>query len=140
LTHNRYEVYAGLLRFDTSAIPDGATVTAVTLRVQVTGKQNDDGRNLVGEWYGAANWPIDAVDYALGSSASALGGSPLAQIKVGSQNDFALTRLNSLSKTGFTGLRLHLDGGQPAGDNYLQFGSFDHPARPEPQLVVTYTQ
>jgi hypothetical protein len=138
--HTGYEVYAGLLRFDTASIPDSATVTAATLQVRATAKQNEDGRNLVGEWYDAANWPIDAGDFALDSSASALAGSPLAQITVGAQNDFALTGLGSLSKTGFTGLRLHLDGGQPAGDNYLLFASFDDPSLTEPRLVVTYTQ
>jgi hypothetical protein len=134
-----YDVFNGLMRFDTSAIPDGATVTGATLRLQVTGKQNADARNLVAEWYDGANWPIDAGDYALGSSANALAGSAIAQIVVGSQNDFALSGLGSLSKTGFSGLRLQVDGGQPSGDNYVQIASFDHATLPEPRLVVTYT-
>jgi hypothetical protein len=134
-----YDVFNGLMRFDTSAIPDGATVTGATLRLHVTGKQNADNRNLVAEWYDSVNWPIDGADYALDSSANALAGFAIAQIPVGSQNDFALTGLGSLSKTGFTGLRLHVDGGQPSGDNYVQIASFDHATLPEPRLVVTYT-
>jgi hypothetical protein len=134
-----YDVFNALMRFDTSAIPDGATVTGATLRLQVTAKQNADARNLVAEWYDSANWPIDGGDYALGSSANALAGSAIAQIVVGSQNDFALSGLGSLSKTGFSGLRLQVDGGQPSGDNFVQVASFDHATLPEPQLVVTYT-
>jgi glucose/arabinose dehydrogenase/PKD repeat protein len=140
LAHTGFEVYTGLLRFDTSSIPDDATVTAATLRVQVTARQSSDGRSLAGEWYDAANWPIDAGDYALNNSGSALAGSPLAGITVGIANDFALSGLGSIAKTGFSALRLHLDGGQPAGDNYLLFASFDHGTLTEPQLVVTYTR
>ena len=140
LTPNGYDVYAGLLRFDTSAIPDDATVTGVTFRAQVMGKVSADGRNLVGEWYDPAGWPIDAGDYALNSSAMALAAMSIAQIVAGAQNDFPLAAPASLSKTGLTALRLFVDGGQPTGDNYVQFASYDHATLTEPQLVVTYTR
>ncbi|HEY8727203.1 MAG TPA: hypothetical protein VIL91_10960, partial [Gaiellaceae bacterium] len=140
LTPNGYDVYAGLLRFDTSAIPDDATVTGVTFRAQVMGKVSADGRNLVGEWYDPAGWPIDAGDYALNSSATALAAMSIAQIVAGAQNDFPLAAPASLSKTGLSALRLFVDGGQPTGDNYVQFASYDHATLTEPQLVVTYTR
>jgi hypothetical protein len=126
------------VRFDTSAIPDTATVTSATLRLYVTAKANADGRNLVGEWYDAANWPIDASDYTLNSSGSAFTGASIGQIRAGATNDFSLGGLASVSKTGYTGLRLHVDGGQPTGDNYVQFASFES-TLPKPQLIVTYT-
>ena len=47
-----YEVRVGLLRFDTSALPDNATVTGATLKLYVTSAASADGRSLVGEWYG----------------------------------------------------------------------------------------
>jgi thermitase len=134
-----YDVFAGLVRFDTSAIPDDATVTAATLRLYVTGKADRDNRNLVGEWYGAGSWPIDAADYVLNPVGSALVGADLGAIVVGASNEFALTGLGSISKTGFTGLRLGVDGGQPTADNFVQIAAFDHATLPEPRLVVTYT-
>jgi thermitase len=133
-----YDVFNGVVRFDTSAIPDTATVTSATLRLYVTAKANADGRNLVGEWYDAANWPIDASDYTLNSSGSAFTGASIGQIRAGATNDFSLGGLASVSKTGYTGLRLHVDGGQPTGDNYVQFASFES-TLPKPQLIVTYT-
>jgi hypothetical protein len=63
---------------------------------------------------------------------------PVAQLQAQAANDVPLSGLGSVSKTGFTGLRLHLDGGQPAGDNYVQLSSFES-AQP-PRLIVTYTR
>ena len=114
-----YSVLTSLLRFDTSAVPDGATVTSATLRLHVAGKADGDDRNLVAEWYPAANWPIDDADYALDSSASALPGADVGNLALGAVNDLALQGLGAVSTTGSTALRLHLDGGQPAADNYV---------------------
>jgi hypothetical protein len=43
-----------------------------------------------------------------------------------------------VSTTGWTALRLHVSGGQPAGDNYVQMAAFEN-SNPVAQLVVTYT-
>jgi hypothetical protein len=134
-----YDVFDGLVRFDTSAIPDGATITGATLRLYVTGKADGNNRNLVAEWYDAGSWPIDAGDYVLNPGGSALAGADVTQIAVGASNDFALTGFGSISKTGYTGLRLGVDGGQPTADNYVQIAAFDHPTLAEPRLIVTYT-
>ena len=139
LVYGGYDVFVPLLRFDTSSIPDTATITSATLRLYVNKKADADNRNLVGEWYSASNWPIDGADYALTSSANALPGADITAIATGATNDFALTGLASISKTGFTGLRLHVDGGQPSGDNDVQFGSFEGGTGSVPRLVVTYT-
>ncbi len=133
-----YYVFVGLLRFDTSALPDGATVTSAVLRLHVKGKADGDNRGLVGEWYGASNWPIDGGDWSLNSSGTALPAADLTGIPVGSVSSFDLVGLGSVSRTGSTGLRLHLSGGQPSADNYLQAAAFED-SLPEPQLVVSYT-
>ena len=80
-----YEVRVGLLRFDTSALPDGATVTGATLRLYVTGTDSDNGRSLVGEWYSAANWPIDSGDYSLNAAATAHAGTAISSLTVNSR-------------------------------------------------------
>ena len=134
-----YDVIVGLLRFDTSSLPDDATVTSAKLRVYVNKKSDGNNRNLVGGWYAGSNWPIDVADYALESSADALEGADVTGLSVGSVNEFTLSGLGSVSRTGYSGLRLHIDGGVPTADNYVQFASFDHATLPEPQLVVTYT-
>jgi glucose/arabinose dehydrogenase/PKD repeat protein len=136
---NRYRVLAALIRFDTSAIPDGATITSATLRLRVTAKSDADNRNLVAEWYPGSNWPIDVADYSLTSSANALVGADITALTTGATNTFALVNAANVSKTGYSGLRLQVDGGQPAGDNQVQFASWDSTSLPEPQLVVTYT-
>jgi hypothetical protein len=128
-----------LLRFDTSALPDGATVTGATLRLYVTGRTSANARSLVGEWFSAANWPIDAGDYSLNAASSAYAGSPINSLALNAQNDLALRNLASISTTGSTGIRLHVDGGAPSGENNVFFASFENTSLAKPQLVVTYT-
>src|SRR5439155_13028215 len=105
---------------DTSALPDNATVTSATLKVYVTAKADADDRSLMAEYYSSSNWPIDPADYSLSSSGNALSGADITGITVGSVNSFALTGLTGISTTGYTGLRLHVSGGQPNGDNLVQ--------------------
>ena len=138
-TFSGYEVRVGLLRFDTSSLPDGATVTAATLRLHVTGRTVTNGRSVVGEWFDAAQWPLDGADYALSAASSAHAGTPLASLAVGSQSELLLQNLGAVSRTGSTGIRLHIDGGEPNGENGLYFASSEHATLPEAQLVVSYT-
>jgi hypothetical protein len=138
LAFGDFEVMVPLLRFDTSALPDGATVTSATLKVYVTKKTDNDDRGLMAEWFDGSSWPIDAADYSLSSSGSALAGSDVTALTVGSVNSLALSGVAAVSTTGWTALRMHLSGGQPAGDNYVQMAAFGN-ANPVAQLVVTYT-
>ncbi len=133
-----FQVFAGLLRFDTSALPDGATIESASLRLSVLAKADADNRGLEGEWYSAANWPIDAGDSSVVSSASAFPSLDITGLSTTAVNSVALGGLSSISTTGYTGLRLHLGGGQPSGDNYLQVAAFEHASRPEAELVVSY--
>ena len=134
-----YQVFVGLLRFDTSALPDGATVTSASLKLDLLGKIDADNRGLEAEWYSASSWPIDAADWSLASSGSASAAVDITALSTTATSSFELGGLGSISTTGSTGLRLHLSGGQPSGDNLLQVASLEHPTRPEPQLVVSYT-
>lgn len=136
--YGSYQVLTALARFDTSSLPDAATVTSARLRIYVTGKADLNSRNVVGEWYPPSNWPIDGADYALNASATAFT-TDVTTLSVAAMNEFTLQNLASLSKTGYTALRLHLDGGQPSADNYVQMATYDHATLPEPELIVTYT-
>jgi hypothetical protein len=140
LSHNNdYSVMAALLRFDTSALPDGATVTAAALELRVTGKADADNRALQAEWYPASSWPIDGGDWSLDSSATALAGADLTGIATGQVTSFPLTGLGGLSTTGSTALRLHVSGGQPAGENYLVLAAFEDASLPAAQLVLEWS-
>ena len=134
-------VTVGLLRFDTSSLPDDAVITSAKLQLQVTTKSVTDARSFVAEWYSAANWPIDGADWTAGDAASAHSGTPLASIVLGTQNEFTLQNLGNVSRTGMSALRLHMSGSAvtPTGPNDLGFAAFDHATLPEPRLVVSYT-
>jgi hypothetical protein len=134
-----YQVQTALLRFNSSPLPDNATVTSATLALQVVSKADADNRNLVGEWYAGSNWPIDSADYALDSTGSALRDIDLSTLSAGAVGRFGLQGLTNVSTTGYSGLRLHVDGGAPTGDNNVQFASFNSSGAPKPQLVIRYT-
>jgi hypothetical protein len=139
LAWGEFEVLTALLRFDTSALPDNATVTSVRLRLHVTGTADANDRSLVGEWYSTANWPIDATDWTLSAGANALPGADITALVKNATAELNLTGPAGISLNGYTGLRLGISGGQPSGDNYVQISALEHPGKPEPQLIVTYT-
>ena len=57
-----YCVLVGLLRFDTSSLPDDAQIASATLRLYPTAKTDADGRSLIGSWYDPSRWPLTASD------------------------------------------------------------------------------
>jgi hypothetical protein len=139
LAFGEYQVLTALLRFDTSALPDNATVTSVKLRVHVTNKADANNRDLVGEWYDASGWPIDVSDWALTLGTSAVSGTDIGGLTKSTTAELTLSNPGSVSLTGFSALRLGISGDQPAGDNLVQFAALEHTTKPEPSLVVTYT-
>lgn len=118
-----YNVDSGIIRFDTSSIPDHARVTAGSLTCTFIGTSQDaDGRNLVGEWYSwstatparyAARADNDAFSLDL-STASTTG-----------SHTMTLSNLYRVNKGGYTGLRLGIDGGSPSGANTAQIRSIE---------------
>jgi hypothetical protein len=134
-----YEVRTALLRFDTSSIPAGATVTSASLRLYVLSRASVDGRNLVAEWDNGAAWPMDASDYTATASNTASAGVAIGSLSVNAVNALSLQNLGSISRSGYTTLRLHVDGGQPTGENGAFFNAFENGALPAAQLIVNYT-
>ena len=146
-----YRTANPLMRWNTSSLPDDSSASSATLRVGVCRVLNTEGRSLTADWYGA--WPIDVADYSPNPQTSALVGKPLSQIApaadvggchfnyaAGTDNDIALNNGNGVSVTGYTGLRLHLSGGAPAGDNVVTFVLQEHAVSAEPRLVVDYNR
>lgn len=133
-----FDVRNALFRFDTSPLPDAALITSAILRLHVSNVVQTNSRNLVGEYYASANWPIDASDGAITPGNTAFQVT-VASITNGVQNDLTLSSPDAnISKTGFTGFRIGVDGGSPAGDNLVAFSPLDHPTNPDPLLIVNY--
>ena len=99
-----FEVYCGLIRFDTSSLPDDAVVSAASLKlVPITGLiVGSDSRSLVAEYYdfGAA---IDATDHTVTAASDAHTGTTIASLTGNVVNTFALQNLGSISLTGLRG-------------------------------------
>ena len=131
LAYGDYGIYVPLLRFDTSGLPAGATVTSATLKVFVNGSVSADNRKLVGEWVNGATWPLAANDWTLASSGSALAGVAVSSLSSGTVNSFGLSGLGNVAGSGYTTLRLHIDGGAPTGDNYVQFAGYEDGSAPK---------
>ena len=89
-----------------------------------------DNRALVGEWYDAANWPIDGADWTLNPGTNALAGADITALAVNATAELASRRSRNVSLTGYTGLRLGVNGGQPSGDNYVQIATLEHTSAP----------
>ena len=105
-------------------------MTSAKLRLYVTGKADADDRNLIGEWYTAANWPIDSGDWTLNPGTNALAGADITSLTLNTSADLTLSSPANISLTGPTGLRLGVSGGQPTGDNYFQIAALEHNDRP----------
>jgi len=133
-----YQIFDGLLRFDTSSLPDNAQISSATLSVYPVGKVDGDGRSLIGSWYDAANWPITGAAYTADAGTSALSGTPLANLNTGSLNPLNLQTPTQVNLTGYSGLMLGLSGGAPTLDNYLQIAAADG-SNPAAKLTITYT-
>lgn len=130
-----YDVWVSLMRWDTSFLPDADVIGSATLRVYPTVIDNVDIRNLTADWYTA--WPIDGADFVDTHQTGAISAVPLSSFTVNASNDVALTGYDqNVSRTDYTGIRIHIDGGQPTGRNRLHIASFDHTTSPEPILLV----
>lgn len=132
-----YQISNGLVRIDTSAIPDNATVTGATFKAQPTAVADANSRTLTADYY---NWNGTNSDYSENAQTGALSGTAVSSISTGAVRSFPLDNVAAnINKSGNTSLRFHISGGQPTGENAVLFATYDHATLPEPQLVVEYT-
>lgn len=131
------------LRFDTSALPEGITVTGANLLLFVIGKQDQDTTfGLVADYYDFGGEPSVAGDWIETASPSILAATDLGVISTGGVNTIALSDFTGISTSGFTGIRLTLSAGTPGSPdvvNSLDIAAQEH-ASQEPRLEVTYTE
>lgn len=132
-----YYVYVGLLKFNTSAIPDTANIASAFLRLMVTEVRNDSGdRSLT---VGYESWNGTDADYTTTVGTSANGGIPLGSIGAGTLEIPLSSPNTSIVKDGTTYFKLHISGGAPpsAGVNWVKFTSADSSADGA-KLIVAY--
>jgi hypothetical protein len=132
-----------LIRFDTSAIPDNAVITSATLRLQTIAKGAATGRDIQVGYYASSNWPIDSADWSgADNPGSDAGTFPISNFVVGTPEDLVLSSPTSVSKTGYTGLRLSVSGAEPNSedDHRVEFAALEHATIVEPQLIVTFDE
>lgn len=136
-----YTIINGLLRFDTSTIPDSATITGALLRIWVLINDTVDSKKLYMEWYDAGTFGSEDYSATPIADAGETQGD-ISTLTLNADNDVDVFNVENINKSGMTGLRLHLDanGDPPTGDNWLGFASFDHATHPAPRLVVIYTE
>lgn len=128
-------VRTAVIRWDTSSLDDAAVIVGATLRLRVNFKSDADSRSLVAEWY-SYDGSISDADYASTASSTAHAGTTIASITTGQDNDFALQNLENINLSGYTGIRLHISGGEPTGHNQVDWASFDHTTLTEPRLII----
>jgi subtilisin-like proprotein convertase family protein len=143
--------FLGILSFDTSSIPDGATITSASIRMTRVGGAGSTSTlgslvaDVVNGFYGAAA-TLGTDDFA---SAPAASSASVATFTVptstgsnttGTINATGLTRISKTGKTQFR-IRFTTDDDNDSTADYVSFGTSDHAtAAYRPVLTVTYTQ
>lgn len=130
------------MRWDTSALPDDATITGATLKLRLVSVVTTLTRNVEGTYYDFGGEPTVAADWILSAPASIFTPVDVAGLTVGAVNNFDLTDLTGISLSGYTGIRLNISGDAAPVNNKsaARFASYEDPSLPAPQLDVTYTQ
>lgn len=106
-----YYVTNALVKFDTSGLPDTATITSASIKITVGGHANTENRNLMADWY---TWTAVTGDWTYLGVPGALSGVPISSIPASGVAELQLENAPAnVSKTGFTYLRFTLSGGAP---------------------------
>jgi carboxypeptidase T len=146
---NKNKQYKAVVSFDTSSIPDGATILSVTLRLR---RGTVSGTNPF-TTHGTCWVDVQSGSGFSGSTALATGDFQAAATAVqaasltnaANNGDWSTGNLNAaglaaLNKTGTTQLRVYfnLDDNNDGGIDYIGYYSGEASSTNRPQLVVTY--
>jgi hypothetical protein len=135
---NIYYNDVAFLRFDTSSLGSGATVTGATLALYVISRSTSQSASLLADYYDFGGEPSGSEDWVLTSSPAILSQS-VSSLTTGAVNSITITDLSGISKTGITGIRLTLSAITPTGTNEVEIAAYEHTTLQEPRLTVTYT-
>ena len=136
-----WSIALGFLVFDTSGIPDGATISAASLNLYVTTAILDvDDYSFEAEWWDTADMPVGTEDFVNTISGDAHAGTDLGSV-TGSNawNVFTLINLSNIVDDDDTGVRIGIDGsGEPTDENEFRWATYT--SANDPYLEVTYTE
>lgn len=143
LSAGTYYVWEGLFEFDTSTLPDDATITAATLYLTIQADSTTTDFDIevrVKDW----GVSLDNGDWVSGADLSALPlAASLSTAGLSGEFGIAFSDTSQIAKTGRTKLQLsssrHRVGNTPSGDEYLSLWTTTKNAGTEPRLSVTYT-
>lgn len=124
-----------LLKWDTLALPDAATVTSAVLRINVTSRSSANARNFTADWF---TWNGTSGDWTATAATNAHAGTAITTLVVG-DNDIALANVGNISLTGTTFLRCHVTGTIGGGSNFVDFTAFEGSTTLAARLVVDYS-
>lgn len=136
--------------FDTSALPDTATVNSAEVQLTVGSRTDTDTLNLTGAWNNAAGPTIDAADYVdpVGTTAFSVALATLSASAISNATTattIALSNPTSISLTGATFLQIGLSqlaaNAHPTGVNSLSVAMYDHTTitATRPRLNICFT-
>lgn len=133
-----YVVRNALMRFDTSQIPDAATVTNAKLIGYLAAVDTDDARSISAEYY---TWNSSSSDY--NATGTLVGPQAFVfDISIFSPGHWRLPLLTpgtNINKSGYTSLRWSVPGAAPSGFNYFVFASSSNVTRSKPLLTALYS-
>ena len=143
-----YFLGVGYMRFDTSSIPDFATITGATLRLYVTTVLDDEGRSMTLEWMNGEAFGTSLYTDVVAQDA--LAPVTLASIAANLNNymDFTLLSPSThINLSGYSSIRMHVTGSTAPASvqptlNAPVFCSKDGEATYSaigPRLIVDYT-
>jgi len=118
-------VTVGLIRFDTSALPDAATLVSASLRLKISAIYQTSARALHGEWYSTANWPISIGDWIIDVPSTAFQPVLLNQFTAGYWIEIPLESITNINKAGMTGFRLGISDNAASVAYEVQIYAFD---------------
>ena len=140
--------YRGVLSFDTSSIPDNATITSVTLKLRYAGVAGTNPFNTHGPLFvdiltGAfgGNNGLQIGDFEAASSADSVMNIANAPVANWYSSTLGSGNFGLINLAGVTQLRLHFstDDNNDSGADYLKFYSGNAFASYRPQLIIVYT-
>ena len=138
-----YTVDVIFLRFNTSVIPPGATITSAKLYLYIdyiAEPSHAPAGSIYGEYYLPANWPPVQGDGSVEADPTAFTVAP--PFAEGTWLSPDLSNLGSISRDGYTGFRLVLGTGEPPQeffDSTIRLSSYEMADGNAAYLDVEYT-